>query len=220
MEANVHAGPVAATRLLLTGALVLGVLAATAPTPAQALRALGQPAPPDPTAPLVAAVALLAWGLATWLVAVLLVVAAASVPGSLGRWAGGLACRIAPRALLRVAEVALGLTVATGAVAGPHAVAETPLPAGSSVSLDWPGAALPAPAAPIARPVAHPAPAAEVVVRPGDTLWGIAADHLPVGEGPAAVAQAWPAWWSANRAAIGADPDLIHPGTRLVPPAR
>src|SRR5690348_15925106 len=99
-----HAGPVAATRLLLTGALSLGVLAGTAPTPPQALRALGQPASPDPTAPLVAAVALLAWALATWLVAVLLVVAAASVPGSLGRTARGLTSRIAPRALVRVAE--------------------------------------------------------------------------------------------------------------------
>ena len=34
----------------------------------------------------------------------------------------------------------------------------------------------------------------------------------------AAVARSWPRWWSANRGVIGSDPNLIHPGTRLVPP--
>jgi nucleoid-associated protein YgaU len=34
----------------------------------------------------------------------------------------------------------------------------------------------------------------------------------------AAVARAWPAWWSANRAVVGDDPHLIRPGMHLRPP--
>lgn len=54
-----------------------------------------------------------------------------------------------------------------------------------------------------------------VVVRAGDTLWAIAARHL----GPEAtdqdVAEAWPRWYAANRHLIGDDPDLILPGQEL-----
>lgn len=218
-------------------AAALAALATAAPTPAQALTSLGQPSPADPSGPLVAAAALLAWALAGWLVLVLLVVAASRVPGWSGRCAGAVAARVAPRAVRRLAEVALGVTVATGAVAAPQAFADGPQPLRLPLSLDWPGPApaggagldwpgaaptsgtprLDWPGAAAPAPVRPSAPAA-VVVRPGDTLWGIAADHLPTGAGPAAIAQAWPAWWSANRAAIGSDPDLIHPGTPLVPP--
>jgi hypothetical protein len=57
------------------------------------------------------------------------------------------------------------------------------------------------------------------VVRRGDTLWDIAARHL----GPTATAvdisRAWPAWYAANRAAIGSDPGVIRPGELLVPPS-
>jgi resuscitation-promoting factor RpfA len=57
-------------------------------------------------------------------------------------------------------------------------------------------------------------------VRPGDTLWGIAAAHLPAGSrSPAQVDRYWRQIYAANRAAIGSDPDLIHPGTRLKVPA-
>jgi nucleoid-associated protein YgaU len=48
----------------------------------------------------------------------------------------------------------------------------------------------------------------------------VAADHLPATATNAQIAQAWPRWWSANRAAVGADPDLIHPGLSLTPPTR
>lgn len=58
----------------------------------------------------------------------------------------------------------------------------------------------------------------EVVVRAGDTLWSIAAGHLPAGSTRAAVAAAWPRWYAANRAVIGADPDHLRPGQRLVAP--
>jgi hypothetical protein len=60
------------------------------------------------------------------------------------------------------------------------------------------------------------------VVEVGDTLWDIAAARLAPGERPAAnVHRYWRQIYRANRSAIGADPDLILPGTRLdVPPFR
>lgn len=54
-----------------------------------------------------------------------------------------------------------------------------------------------------------------VTVRPGDSLWSIAARHLGPGAGNAQVDAAWRAWYAANRAVIGADPDLILPGQVL-----
>jgi LysM repeat protein len=54
--------------------------------------------------------------------------------------------------------------------------------------------------------------AARYVVRPGDTLSGIAA-ALDVRGG-------WQALYETNRPVIGADPDVIHPGTALVLPGR
>lgn len=59
-----------------------------------------------------------------------------------------------------------------------------------------------------------------VVVRAGDTLWHIAARHLGEDADAAAIAEAWPRWYEANRALIGSDPDYLLPGTRLVPPAQ
>jgi nucleoid-associated protein YgaU len=60
-----------------------------------------------------------------------------------------------------------------------------------------------------AKPATAPA---RYVVRPGDTLSGIAA-ALDVRGG-------WQALYETNRAVIGADPDVIHPGTALVLPGR
>ena len=57
-----------------------------------------------------------------------------------------------------------------------------------------------------------------VLVRAGDTLWAIAARSLPAGASNAEIASACARWHTANRAVIGADPDLIHPQQRLVPP--
>jgi nucleoid-associated protein YgaU len=63
------------------------------------------------------------------------------------------------------------------------------------------------------------AAAATVVVEPGDTLWSIARSHLGEGATDAQIASAWPQWYAANRGVIGADPDLLRPGQRLVAPA-
>jgi nucleoid-associated protein YgaU len=104
--------------------------------------------------------------------------------------------------------------------------------------LDWPSTATPSKAArpahghraaPAASPKtgasgvpAHPsAPAPDrhvVVVRRGDTLWAIAAAHLPGDVDDAAIAAAWPRWYAANRAVVGPDPDLLLPGQRLHAP--
>ncbi|USQ75278.1 LysM peptidoglycan-binding domain-containing protein [Ornithinimicrobium cryptoxanthini] len=57
-----------------------------------------------------------------------------------------------------------------------------------------------------------------IVVRAGDTLWDITARHLGADADAPTIAAAWPLWFEANRDVIGADPDLILPGTLLVPP--
>lgn len=54
-----------------------------------------------------------------------------------------------------------------------------------------------------------------VVVRSGDSLWTIAAEHLGGNPEYAAVAAAWPLWYQANADLIGPDPDFIQPGLRL-----
>lgn len=58
-----------------------------------------------------------------------------------------------------------------------------------------------------------------IVVRAGDTLWDITARHLGADADAATIAAAWPLWFEANRDVIGTDPDLILPGTLLVPPS-
>jgi hypothetical protein len=57
-----------------------------------------------------------------------------------------------------------------------------------------------------------------VVVHEGDSLWSIAAAHLGPHASPADVARAWPRWYAANRGVVGADPNLLLPGTTLVAP--
>ena len=71
---------------------------------------------------------------------------------------------------------------------------------------------------PSTTPAATPedrVPSRTVVVAPGDTLWDLAVADLPHGADVALVAAHWRAIHAANRAVIGPDPDLIHPGQRL-----
>lgn len=56
------------------------------------------------------------------------------------------------------------------------------------------------------------------VVQPGDSLWSITAEHLGGTPSNAQISAAWPRWHAANRAVIGADPNLIHPGQELTAP--
>lgn len=55
-------------------------------------------------------------------------------------------------------------------------------------------------------------------VEAGDTLWAIAAHHLPEGAAPAQIAAAVQAWHRDNLTVVGIDPDLIHPGQILTAP--
>ncbi|GAA4676418.1 LysM domain-containing protein [Nocardioides nanhaiensis] len=56
------------------------------------------------------------------------------------------------------------------------------------------------------------------VVAPGESLWTIARSAVPAPAHAAAVAAYWPRLHAANRAVLGADPDLITPGQRLLLP--
>lgn len=81
-------------------------------------------------------------------------------------------------------------------------------------------AASPAPAGPAATSAPAPVPPAErhVVVERGDSLWRITQEQLGPTADDAAIARAWPELYAANRDTIGADPDHIETGQRLIVP--
>jgi nucleoid-associated protein YgaU len=56
-------------------------------------------------------------------------------------------------------------------------------------------------------------------VRPGDSLWLLAARRLGTHAGDHDVAHYWPQIYAANRSVIGDDPSVIHPGQVLNLPA-
>jgi hypothetical protein len=221
-----------------------GLLLLAAPSPASGVRTLRDASSAvDPTAPLVAVLALLAWALAAWLGLTVLLTLLCRVPGTAGRTAAGVVRRVAPAAVRRLVGAALGVTVVAGALAAsPASAAEGTIHAAAApfASLDWPGSPPPPeldwpltePPAPAPEPAAAPtlgasvstgAAADAVVVQPGDTLWGLAeqAHERRHGATPTdqQTAAAWPSWWAANREAVGDDPDLLLPGTALQPPA-
>jgi nucleoid-associated protein YgaU len=61
-------------------------------------------------------------------------------------------------------------------------------------------------------------PVRRVVVRFGDSLWAIAEHRLGPQASTQAIATEWRRWYTANRALIGPDPDLISPGMVLHAP--
>jgi nucleoid-associated protein YgaU len=205
--------------LAVAAAVAMPLLAAHRPGPLVT-------SPDDPTAGIVGAAAWVAWALAGYLIAAIGVSAVthlASGSGGPGRLAA-LARRLTPRCVRRVIELAVGATAAAVVVAGagPVAYADPPRPAAAvPAPLDWPG--LSASAAPVALvsspPRRHGGPRTEIVVRAGDSLWTLAARRLGPTASEAEIAAAWPRLYAANRAVIGTDPGLIHPGQRLVPPA-
>jgi nucleoid-associated protein YgaU len=183
----------------------------------------------EPLAPLLGVVALLAWVCAGWLLLVLLLAAAARTGSRLAQVAVG---QLAPAALRSLLGIAVGTAVAVAVTPGSASAdwsppSPPPSPA-LELDLDWgqpvaTATARPAPTphpSPVTRPPAptHDSPQV-VLVRPGDSLWRIAARALGPEATDRAVAVAWPSWWRANRELIGTDPDLIHPGAVLVPPS-
>ncbi|MCB5292647.1 LysM peptidoglycan-binding domain-containing protein [Arthrobacter sp. SO3] len=72
------------------------------------------------------------------------------------------------------------------------------------------------------RPLRHQQPAgqaAEVTVRPGDSLWGLSAARLGPYASDVDIALDWPRVYQANRDTIGSNPHLLRPGQVLrLPP--
>jgi hypothetical protein len=199
-----------------------------------------------PEALLLAGAGLLAWCVWAWGALGLLLTAASALPGMFGATAHVLTGVVLPGAARRGAALALGLGLGVaGPVAGTALVVVAPAAAaGTSTVPDWPGAGSdalpdwpattdaesgttrsPAPASSVV-PVLPDWPAAPVagehVVLRGDCLWDIAEARLSgqLGRTPTAAetAVATTAWWTANAAVIGPDPDVLLPGQVLRPP--
>jgi hypothetical protein len=193
----------------------LGALLLTAPPPGAAVAQLaGTATSTDPTGPLVAAVALLAWVVTAWLALTGALVLLSRLPGVLGRLGRALVARVAPVAVRRAVETALGLTVAVGALA-PTAALAAPVPSPSVTvdagwDLDWPSrsaadaVAPPSAAAPTAAPPTAPppssVPSARAPVRPAA---GAVPRPAPVPPGsPAVVVRAGDSLWSLAEASL------------------
>jgi len=167
----------------------------------------------------------LAWLILTWLAVTTGLAAVAQSAAGSGRRprASVSAGRWSPLLARRAAALLLGAGLA-GAVGPPSsALAEHRGTDRAAAQLpDWsadrPAATGAGPTGRVPRVSTTPRPnnaTDHVVVRPGDTLWGIAARHLGPGADEADVAAAWPRWHAANRAVIGQRPDLILPGQVL-----
>ncbi|HEY8717904.1 LysM peptidoglycan-binding domain-containing protein [Pengzhenrongella sp.] len=182
--------------------------------------------------------ATIAWWLAAGLAAATV---CATARGLGGRWAAGerFVARHAPVVVGRALALAIGAGVglASGVIpAGAEpadppadlgwvatqagdggAGAQTPLSGASGAPQGAPpGAAHVAP--PGAASVAPPGATGSVTVRPGDSLWAIAADHLPADASATDIAAEWPRWYESSRAVVGGDPDHIQPGQSLTAP--
>jgi len=173
------------------------------------------------------------WSAALWLTGLCGLEAVAVVPGRTGSLARALSARLTPRLLSSAVRVGVGATTGFGMyVAGPGALAAGPHQAVAvTSSCDLASDTVDLDRAPRSCPLAiepsdigdvgsPPSAATAVrVVRPGDSLWVIAADQLAATTGkspaPQAIAAEWPLWWEANRDLIGPDPGLLHPGTAL-----
>jgi hypothetical protein len=191
------------------------------------------------------AAVVMAGGILGWVGLLSALAAAAQVPGLAARAMAQAVLRLAPSLVIGLVRIGLGLAVVSTPV---MATLPATAVGGSVKSRDDGDGASPAAAVPpgVGRPGDTPvrsaavestttralqeSPAdvpirdgatasAEVVVVPGDCLWTIAARAIGPDATDAEIAAAWPRWYARNRAAIGADPDLLIPGTVLRPPA-
>jgi hypothetical protein len=161
----------------------------------------------------------LAWLVWCWGLLGLLLTVTSTVPGLIGALARSLSRVVLPAAARRTAAVALGIGLGAG-LAAPGLAGAAPAVPVPVAAPDWP------PATPAPAPAPTPDWPAEttgehVVVR-GDCLWDIAAGRLTSATGRTPtdreVTVAVQAWWTANAAVIGPDPDLLLPGQVLRPP--
>ncbi|GAA1686422.1 hypothetical protein GCM10009765_39880 [Fodinicola feengrottensis] len=181
--------------------------------------------PDDPLLSLVDALAVAAYG---WWLTCLAVATASVLPGPIGRATRAVQALVVPAAVRQLLVGTLGvgivlapLTPAAAAPAGTTAAVLDPRGPDANqqsgfVSSPRVSAVLPKMNAPTPRQPAT-TPPRTVVVRPGDSLWSIAAARLQHPSRPA-IAVEWPRWWAANRQLIGPNPDIIRPGQRLRPP--
>jgi hypothetical protein len=203
------------------------------------LRDLGL-SPTDPVTPLLAVLAFLSEALIGYVVVVLALRTVSLLPGSIGRLTGRAALLLSPAAVRNLLDLLVGGTLLAQATlttmpSAPLNRTPDPIQMMTTASLSSSGPATrmePAETRPPSRRLAAPLPPwlgggpskprVDYTVEPGDTLWDIAAAHLePTPRSPASVHRYWQQIYRANRPALGADPDLIHPGTRLdVPPFR
>jgi LysM repeat protein len=218
-------------RTARAGALTLLALGAAALT--WRLRPSTAIAVGSPDDAIVAGCAWLAWLLAGYLAVAVAASAAAHLVGSAGIAASWLS-RVAPRSIRRLVDATVTFSAAAAVLGSSASAQAAPAPvthvaagqpahsvAGSATgsALDWPGLT-----ATVKPPRHSPAPRGDeqpqpvIVVAPGDTLWSIAARHLGPHASGAAITAAWHDWYAANRAVIGPNPSLIHPGQRLSPP--
>lgn len=176
------------------------------------------------------------WLLAAWLFLVTALALLATSAHGLGRIAGRAGELLTPRIARGVLEALLGAALAVGsagpALAGGAAPAVTvatspslaPVPAPvvaapvlpGLLDLDRPGVSWPVIAPAKQRPVlTHPV---SYRVRPGDTLWGLAAARLPAHSSTERITRGWQEWYLVNRQQIGADPGMLLVGETLVVP--
>jgi nucleoid-associated protein YgaU len=161
---------------------------------------------------------------ASWSLFVVLAIALEARTGGRVRVAAHTGCPPALRAWLLGAFVALFAGIApaqasdSGPPSGPHAGPHTDRHtiAGSAEPIATALEGLPLPDRPTSRPGRRaPTVIARVVVRPGDSLWRIARDRLPVTATDVDVSRAVDSLYAANRQQIGPDPDRIRPGQHL-----
>lgn len=124
-----------------------------------------------------------------------------------------LATRVTPRLWRRLLTATLG-----GAIVLAPAATTAQASGGAGDRPHIAGLRLPdRPSGDVPRTVGSPRTTGSDVVRvrPGDTLWDLAASRLPAGTTDTAVAAACHRWYAANKDVIGPDPDLLLPGMRL-----
>jgi nucleoid-associated protein YgaU len=139
--------------------------------------------------------------------------------GVLDAWRGATASPAPHNVVRRLVLAACGVAVGA-ALLSPAAQAHS-ASAPSTSAGDGPTdrlAGLPLPERATDGPRPGPDARSRLVVRTGDTLWGLAATRLPDGAPDTAVDAAWRRLYTANRARIGPDPDLVHPGLVLTDP--
>lgn len=177
--------------------------------------------------------------LAAWLAVGIAVTAlATATSGRSGARVRRMAQRLTPGVLGQLTALVLGVGLTVSCVPPGANSPTAPAERVSVVALDprfLPNAAAPDPGWVPTPPTVRPQPDPTVLLGPGaasrpapretrhvvtrgESLWSIAAAHLPSSASDREIAHAWPQWYAVNRDVIGPDPDLILPGQVLRAP--